>query len=126
MLSPALWAGGCATTPQRHDMLVTQVEGFHHNMRWKRLNHAAAFVTPEQRGAFLDAYRDRMENLQLDEYSVESVDFLPPGEHPAKATQATVRVIRHQVELPDVTRRKIERGQTWVFLEKNWFLHKGY
>ena len=111
---------GCASTgPQRKELLAGQVESFHHNLRWKRLHESAAFVTPASRDDFVRRYRDRMEDLQIDSHEVEAVSFLPDSDYGSHTTGAVVRVISREVELPDVTRRKVEREQTWLFLENN-------
>lgn len=108
--------------------LPQQIDTFHLHLRWKRLPEAAAYVAPDKRAEFFQAYRGRLERLAIDELEITAIEHPRPGE-PGFAdppTLATVRLIRYETELPDVTRRKVELTERWMVLNGRWHLMAGF
>lgn len=107
----------------REELLYQQSAEYHKNMRWKRLQGAVVFVSAEKRADFLNEFRDRIDDLDIDDWEIEHLEF--EGEAP-KYTAATISIIRYQVEAPSVTRRKVAVEQRWEYQEPNWVLVEGY
>ena len=118
---------GCGRTTHEA-LLMQQASAYHKDIRWMRLGEASARITPAQREKFLDAYRDRTETLQLEDYMVDAILYPQPGEagYAAEPTLATLKVHRFEVESPEVTRRKVNLTEKWWFLDGAWYLRSGY
>ncbi len=119
----------CAARRQaqkRQDQLNEQVADFHKNLRWKRVPQAASHVDPEERADFLERYGDSTDVLNIESIVIESLAYGKPGQAPDEVTTATVFVLRREIEIPDVTLRKVRKVEHWRYEHGVWVLEKGY
>lgn len=108
--------GGCSTSSKTlMEGLQNSVEGYNEAYRWKNYERAAGFLPADLRAAFLDAYRDDDNSLQIDDYSIVKVDL----ENDASA-KVTIRV--SYIQLPSVTVEKATLVQHWKRLGGEWIL----
>lgn len=112
----------------RQELLYVQSGAFHNDVRWKRVNEASVRVVPWRSAAFVEAYRDKLETLQIEDYELESIVY--PGPHDQgyaeEPTLATLNLKRYQYVMPDVTRDKVRLQEKWLYNGEAWFIYDGW
>ena len=121
------WLAACGHVT-REQLLMQQATAFHNDVKWKRFNEATVRVVPWRRLDFLKKYGDSAETLQVDEYELDGVLSPVEGEpgYAATPTLATFKLHRYQVESPEVTRRKVDLTEKWLYNGDAWFVFDGY
>jgi len=101
---------GCSTAskPTPTSMLLKMTENFSERMRWQDFQHAAAYVTAEERESFLAHWRDA-EDLHVVGAQVDSIEMLDPE-------AARVNMTIEYYLLPSNTVRKLKTEQEWSYL----------
>lgn len=122
-----LFATACGHM-SRQELLFVQSGAFHNDLRWKRLGEAGVRVVPWKKAEFFDAYRDRLETLQIEDYELEAIAFPGAGEpgYAEEPTMATLHMKRYQVEAPSVTRDKVKIDERWLYNGDAWFIYGGW
>ena len=92
------------------------VKRFHHDLRWKYYDQAAARVNPEHSQAFLDEVEDEKNELSISAWEIRKVDLLEQG------TQAKIRVQFKYTRMPSTVVQSETAEQIWQKLGKGWFL----
>ncbi len=96
--------------------LQTTVKRFHHDLRWKYYDAAAARVSPEHSQAFLDTVEDEKNELNISAWEIRKVEFLKPG------SEARIRVQFKYHRMPSTVIKSLTVDQVWRKVEDGWFL----
>jgi hypothetical protein len=92
------------------------VKRFHHDLRWKYYDEAAARVNPEHSQAFLDEVEDEKNALNISTWEIRKVEMLKEG------TEAKIRVQFKYYRMPSTVVQTETAEQTWRKLGEGWFL----
>jgi hypothetical protein len=92
------------------------VKRFHHDLRWKYYDEAAARVNPEHSQAFLDDVEDEKNALNISTWEIRKVELSKEG------TEAKIRVQFKYYRMPSTVVRSETAEQTWRKLGEGWFL----
>lgn len=110
----------CSGSGTHQKVLKVAVDGYHDNLRWKRLTNASTYRVPEERSEFLARYLAVEDDLSIDAIEVRGVTFIPDSEPPA----ADVVVTAEAYLLPSnvlhkhvITERWELRGDEWLLVD---------
>lgn len=98
--------------------LKPAVEGYHKALRWNRIQSAARYRVPEERGRFVARYTAAEDDLRIESIEVIAVNVLPNTEPP----QAEVVVSAKAYLLPSTILRKIIITEQWQQTGNAWML----
>ncbi len=117
----ALFCGlaGCSsiTNPKDSD-LAGVVKRFHHDLRWKIHQEAAARVNPEFRADFMDQIQDLKKDLNITDWDVRRVELDPDNK------RAVIQVSISYYLMPSTVIREEKIEQVWMKLDDHWILMK--
>lgn len=107
----------CATVtgPNEKD-LRSVLERFHHDLRWKYNDAAAARVDPRFSAAFLDELEDIRDDLNITSWEIRQIRGIP------EKRQAKVRLQITYYRLPSTVIRDQVTEQLWQQDDTRWFL----
>jgi hypothetical protein len=115
----ALWLFGCASVPGANGKdLQSVVKRFHHDLRWKYYDEAAARVTPEHSQAFLDDVEDEKNALNISAWEIRKVELAKQG------AEAKVRVGFKYYRMPSTVVQSETCQQVWRKVGEAWFLYE--
>jgi hypothetical protein len=92
------------------------VKRFHHDLRWKYYDAAAARVNPEHSQAFLDAVEDEKNALSISAWEIRKVEMKQEG------TEAKIRVRFKYYRMPSTVVQSETAEQIWRKVGEGWFL----
>jgi hypothetical protein len=92
------------------------VKRFHHDLRWKYYDAAAARVDPEHSQAFLEDVEDEKNELNISSWEIRKVDLLKQG------TEARIRVQFKYHRMPSTVVQSVTVEQLWRKVGEGWFL----
>ena len=113
----AVFLSSCAsvTAPSSKD-LQGVVKRFHHDLRWKYYDAAAARVNPEHSQAFIDAVEDEKNALNISAWEIRKVELKKEG------TEAWIRVKFKYYRMPSTVVQSETIEQIWRKVGEGWFL----
>lgn len=122
--SRGLWMAGlalllfsCASVPGPGGKdLQSVVKRFHHDLRWKYYDAAAAHVNPEQSQAFLDDVEDEKNALNISAWEIRKVELVKQG------AEAKIRVGFKYYRMPSTVVQSETCEQIWRKIGESWFL----
>jgi hypothetical protein len=113
----AVWMFACASVPGANGKdLQSVVKRFHHDLRWKYYDEAAARVTPEHSQAFLDDVEDEKNALNISAWEIRKVELTKQG------AEAKVRVGFKYYRMPSTVVQSETCQQIWRKVGEAWFL----
>jgi hypothetical protein len=115
-LALALWAAAAckSVTAVSDKNLLEVVERFHHDLRWKYNDQAAARVPTEQVADFLEQLEDKQNDLNITAWTVRKVEF------DALAKRAQVRMHLEYYQMPSTVMQEAKVEQVWEERNKSW------
>jgi len=110
-------ASACATTTSKSavELLQESVEAYNHAFRWKNYERAAQYLPQAQRAGFLAAYEDDESSLQVEDFTVRSVEVL-------SEKAATVSIKVSYLMLPSTSVQQSTLVQHWAEVNGAWVL----
>lgn len=114
-LAVLLSACASVSAPSSKD-LQGVVKRFHHDLRWKYYDAAAARVDPEHSQAFLDAVEDEKNALSISAWEIRKVELKKQG------TEAKIRVQFKYYRMPSTVVQSETTEQIWRKVGEGWFL----
>lgn len=105
---------GCASMASRDDLEIAMAQ-HHIDLRWGRLENAATHVAPAMRGAFLQTWAARLQDVELQDIEVTGVAMADDGGS-ADVVVAVVFVEREtmQVRSAQLTERWVRGAGGWT------------
>jgi hypothetical protein len=117
MVALAMLLFSCASVPGPGGKdLKSVVKRFHHDLRWKYYDAAAAHVDPEHSQAFLDDVEDEKNTLNISAWEIRKVELLKQG------TEAKIRVGFKYYRMPSTVVQSETCEQLWRKVGAAWFL----
>ncbi len=115
----ALGAGGCKSPVAASDKdLLDVVERFHHDIRWKYNQQAAARVPTHRAADFLEQLEDMKDDLNITGWSVRKVEGLPDPD--PKRKRVAIRMHLEYFLMPSTVMREVTVEQVWEQIEDAW------
>jgi hypothetical protein len=112
----ALLLACTSVTETRGSDLKEVVKTFHHDIRWRYNNNAAASVDARHSAAFLDQLDSMKEDLNISDYQIRRVELSADG------TRAKVRVRLKYFKMPSTVLKDEMIDQVWQQKNKRWYL----
>ncbi len=108
---------GCSslTNPKGSD-LAGVVKRFHHDLRWKYHETAAARVNPEFRADFRDRIEELDKDLNIMDCDIRKVEL------DVEKKRAVIRVNLRYFKMPSTVVRDEKVEQVWKLLGDHWIL----
>jgi hypothetical protein len=113
---PVLLAACASVSAPSSKDLQGVVKRFHHDLRWKYYDAAAARVNPEHSQAFLDAVEDEKNALNISTWEIRKVEMKQEG------TEAKIRVRFKYYRMPSTVVQSETAEQIWRKVGEGWFL----
>ncbi|HOX43684.1 MAG TPA: hypothetical protein PK668_08800 [Myxococcota bacterium] len=111
----ALGGAGCKSAVGAADKnLMEVVDRFHHDIRWKYNQQAAARVPAHQSADFLELLEGMKNDLNITAWDVRKVEY------DAAAKRATVRMHLEYFLMPSTVMREVSVEQVWEEIEDSW------
>lgn len=115
--SLVIWLFSCASVPGADGKdLQSVVKRFHHDLRWKYYDEAAARVNPEHSQAFLDEVEDEKNALNISAWEIRKVELTQQG------AEAKIRVGFKYYRMPSTVVQSETCQQIWRKVGEAWLL----
>lgn len=115
--SLAIWLFSCASVPGADGKdLQSVVKRFHHDLRWKYYDEAAARVNPADSQAFLDDVDDEKNALNISAWEIRKVELSKQG------TEAKIRIGFKYYRMPSTVVQSETCEQIWRKMGETWLL----
>ncbi len=106
---------GCGRHLYGRDDLTVDLAKHHIDLRWGRLENAAMRVNPDMRGAFVQVWAGRMNELELQDMDVAGVAMIDED-------TAEVVVAVTYVDKATMAVRSVQLPERWVRTDDGWRL----
>jgi hypothetical protein len=115
----ALGGPGCQSTVAASDKdLLEIVDRFHHDIRWKYNQQAAARVPSHQAADFLEQLEGMKDDLNITAWDVRKVEVLPDPDPEKK--RVAVRMHLEYYLMPSTVLREVSVEQVWEQVDSAW------
>jgi len=117
MAGLAVWLFACASVPGADGKdLESVVKRFHHDLRWKYYDEAAARVDPDHSQTFLADVEDEKNELNISAWEIRKVELAKQG------TEAKIRVGFKYYRMPSTVVQSQTCEQIWRKIGETWLL----
>lgn len=110
-----LFSCASVSAPNSKD-LQGVVKQFHHDLRWKYYDAAAACVNPEHSQAFIEDVENEKSELNISGWEIRKVELFKDG------SEAKIRVQFNFYRMPSTVVQTVTAEQVWQKIGDGWFL----